>query len=168
MENGRRSVRRLTYGGLLAALITLLTAVFRIVIPPIGYYHIGDGAVLLCGMLLGTYGAFPAAVGACLADLLGGFPNYMFYRAVIKGGMALIAGKWIRPEEKVSAHNVRVLLLTGVWHILGHLVADALIYSSGTVAVSLIGGNLIQAAIAVALGCALLSAPQLFPETRGK
>jgi len=164
MTERRRQVRRLTYGGLLAALITLLTAVFRIVIPPFGYYHIGDGAVLLSGMLLGPYGAFPAAVGAGLADLLGGFPNYMIYRAAIKGGMALIAGRMIRVEERASSRNVGVLLLTGAWHILGHLVADALIYSSGTVALSLIGGNLMQAAIALALGCALLSAPQLFPK----
>lgn len=164
MADGRRNIRRLTYGGLLAALITLLTAVFRIVIPPIGYYHIGDGAVLLAGMLLGPYGAFPAAVGAGLADLLGGFPNYVFYRAAIKGGMALIAGLLIRPEERVSRRNVMALLLTGVWHIAGHLLADAMIYSSMEVAVSLIGGNLVQAAIAVALGCAVLSAQHIFPE----
>lgn len=164
MTDWRIQVRRLTYGGLLAALITLLTAVFRIVIPPLGYYHIGDGAVLLCGMLLGAYGAFPASVGAGIADLLGGFPNYVFYRAAIKGGMALIAGKCLRVEEGVSRRNVLVLLLTGAWHILGHLLADALIYSSGAVALSLIGGNLVQAAIAIALGCALLSVTRIFPK----
>ena len=164
MAEGRKTVRRLTYGGLLAALITMLTAVYRIVLPPIGYYHIGDGAVLLSGMLLGPYGAFPAAVGAGLADLLGGFPNYMIYRAVIKGGMALIAGIMIRPEEGVSRCNVRALLLAGGWHIAGHLGADALIYSSGKVAVSLIGGNLVQAAIAIALGCALLTVNRVFPK----
>ena len=164
MHNGQKNVRRLTYGGLLAALITLLTAVFRIVIPPLGYYHIGDGAVLLAGMIMGPYGAFPAAVGAALADLLGGFPNYVFYRAAIKGGMALLAGLFIRPEERVSPRNVLILALTGLWHILGHLAADAVIYSSFTVAVSLIGGNLVQAAIAIALGCALLTVQRIFPK----
>lgn len=163
MKKDKRSIRRLTYGGLIAALITLLTAVFRIVIPPLGYYHIGDGAVLLAGMIMGPYGAFPAAIGAALADLMGGFPNYVFFRAAIKGGMALLAGLFIRPEERVSRRNILVLSLTGVWHILGHLAADAMIYSSFTVAVSLIGGNLVQAAIAIALGCALLSASRLFP-----
>lgn len=163
MTDRRQAVRRLSYGGLLAALITMLTAVFRIVIPPIGYYHIGDGAVLLAGMLMGPYGAFPAAVGAGLADMLGGFPNYMFYRAAIKGGMALIAGRIIRTEEGVSGRNVMALTLTGAWHIIGHLIADAMIYSSVTVALSLIGGNLVQAAIAMALGCALLTVTRIFP-----
>lgn len=169
MRNGRRSVRRLTCGGLMAALITFLTVMFRIVIPPLGAYHIGDGAVLLSGMVLGPYGAFPAAVGAAMADILGGFPNYVFFRAAIKGGMALIAGKMIRPEERVSRRNVLVLCLTGVCHIVGHLLADAWVYSSMKVAVSLIGGNLVQAAIAVALGCALLTASHLYPkDLRGK
>lgn len=163
MSDKRRKLRRLTYGGLLAAVITMLTAVFRIVIPPLGYYHIGDGAVLLSGILMGPYGAFPAAVGAGLADLLGGFPNYVFYRAAIKGGMALIAGKFIRSEEGVSRRNLMVLIATGLWLIIGYLAADAAIYSSAHVAVSLIMGNVIQAAIAVALGCALLSVRRLFP-----
>ncbi len=164
MDDRRMKVRQLTYGGLLAALITLLTAVFRIVLPPFGYYHIGDGAVLLSGMLLGPYGAFPAAVGAGLADMLGGFPNYVFYRAAIKGGMALIAGRLIRVDEGISLRNVLALLLAGLWHILGHLIADGIIYSSFTVALSLIGGNLMQAAIALALGCALLSVTRIFPK----
>jgi len=163
MSEKRRNLRRLTYGGLLAAVITMLTAVFRIVIPPLGYYHIGDGAVLLSGILLGPYGAFPAAVGAGLADLLGGFPNYVFYRAAVKGGMALIAGRFIRAEERVSRRNVIVLVCTGLWLIVGYLAADAIIYSSAHVAVSLIMGNVIQAAIAVALGCAILSVQHLFP-----
>lgn len=164
MTDRRTKLRRLTYGGLLAALITLLTAVFRIVLPPFGYYHIGDGAVLLAGMLFGPYGAFPAAVGAGLADLLGGFPNYMLYRALIKGGMALLAGALIRTKDGVTGRNVGVLLLAGLWHIAGHLVADALVYSSFGVAVSLIAGNVVQALIALALGCALLNAPMLFPD----
>ena len=115
-------------------------------------------------MLLGPYGAFPAAVGAGLADMLGGFPNYVFYRAAIKGGMALIAGRLMRPEGGISRRNVLILLLTGLWHITGHLVADAIIYSSATVALSLIGGNLMQAAIAIALGCALLTVQRIFPK----
>lgn len=168
MRSGRKKIRRLTYGGLLAALITLLTVVFRIVIPPLGAYHIGDGAVLLSGMVLGAYGAFPAAIGAAMADLLGGFPNYMFFRAAIKGGMALIAGCFIRPEERLSRRNVLILCLAGAWHVAGHLAADAAIYSSVKVAVSLIGGNLVQAAIAVSLGCVLLTVPHLYKKDIGK
>lgn len=163
MLERRKRVRRLAYGGLIVALITLMTVVFRIVIPPLGYYHIGDAAVLLSGMLLGPYGAFPAAVGAALADLLGGFPNYAFYRAAIKGVMALIAGMFIRAGEGVSPRNVLILVLDGVWMVLGYLAADARMYDSLKVAVSLIAGNLIQAALAVALGCALLTVKRLFP-----
>lgn len=164
MTDRRRKLRRLTYGGLLAAIIAMLTAVFRIVIPPLGYYHIGDGAILLSGMLLGSYGAFPAAVGAALADLLGGFPNYVFYRAAIKGVMALIAGRFVQTEQGISRRNVFVLTCAGLWMIAGYLAADAIVYSSVRVAVSLVMGNVIQAAIAIALGCALLSARRLFPQ----
>lgn len=162
--DGRKKVRRLAYCGLLVALITLTTVVFRVVIPPLGYYHIGDAAVLLSGMLLGPYGAFPAAVGAGLADLLGGFPNYIFYRAFIKGVMALLAGRFIRVEEGVSRHNVAVLLLIGLWMILGYLLADTRMFASFQVALSLIPGNVIQGILAASLGCALLSVRRHFPK----
>ena len=164
MKERRKKIRKLTYSGLLVALITLLTVALRVVVPPFGVYHVGDGVVLLCGMLLGPYGVFPAAMGAALSDLLGGFPNYVFYRAAIKGGMALIAGQFLRVEEKISRHNVLVLVMSGLWMVLGYLGADALIYSSLKVALSLIMGNVAQAAIAVVLGCLMLSIQRLFPK----
>lgn len=168
MMEKRKKTRRLAYGGLIAALITLLTVVLRIVIPPLGYYHLGDGAVLLSGMLLGPYGAFPAAVGAALADLLGGFPNYALYRAFIKGGMALIVGLYIRVEEGVSRHNIFILILTGFWMVVSYLATDAHMYGSIKVAVMLIPGNILQAALAISLGCALLMIKRHIPTSLRK
>ena len=38
---------------LLAALTTVATMVIRIPTPTLGYIHLGDGMVLICGILLG-------------------------------------------------------------------------------------------------------------------
>lgn len=59
---------------------------------PIGYFNLGDAAVLLSAWLLGPiFGAIAAAVGSALADLLLGFVLYAPATAVIKGAMAVCA-----------------------------------------------------------------------------
>ena len=59
---------------LLAALTTVATMVIRIPTPTLGYIHLGDGMVLICGILLGPgLGAVAAGIGSMLADLFGGY-----------------------------------------------------------------------------------------------
>ena len=63
----------ITLTGLMAALIFIGTFFFKIP-SPFGYNHFGDGFMLLTVFMLGyKKGAFAGAIGAGLADLIGGY-----------------------------------------------------------------------------------------------
>ena len=77
--------RTIILTALLAALTTVATMVIRIPTPTLGYIHLGDGMVLICGILLGPWlGAVAAGIGSMLADLFAGAVAYMPGTLVIK------------------------------------------------------------------------------------
>lgn len=164
MAKKRINTRKLTYGGLLAAIITLLMSELRIVVPPFGYFHLADGVVLVTGMLLGPYGSLAAAIGAGLGDTLGGFANYALFRALIKGVMALITGQFAQLDRGLCARNQAVLAAACLWLILGYFVADTVVYGSVDVAIWLIPGNVTQAGVAYAVALLLIGARRIFPK----
>ena len=65
---------RLARAGLFTALIVICTAVTKFMTPFGGYVHLGDGPVIMSGLVLGIFGAVPAAIGSALSDFLAGFP----------------------------------------------------------------------------------------------
>lgn len=80
---------------LLAALTTVATMVIRIPTPALGYIHLGDGMVLICGILLGPgLGAIVAGIGSMLADLFGGYMAWVPGTFAIKALTALVGG-WL-------------------------------------------------------------------------
>ena len=82
----------ITLTGLMAALIFIGTFFFKIP-SPFGYNHFGDGFMLLTVFMLGyKKGAFAGAIGAGLADLIGGYTVWVLPTIVIKGMWALIIG----------------------------------------------------------------------------
>lgn len=48
-----KNIRKLVLAALLAALTAVATMIIRIPTPTQGYIHLGDGMVLICGILLG-------------------------------------------------------------------------------------------------------------------
>ena len=91
MHSNKSSTRQLCLAGLLTAVVMVLTMI-RLPVPMTeGYAHIGDAAILLCGLVLGPLGAVPAALGSALIDLYG-FAIYAPFTLVIKGAMCFFAG----------------------------------------------------------------------------
>lgn len=82
----------LTKTAMLAALIFFGT--YFIKIPGInGYTHFGDCMIFIAVLIVGTKkGAFSAAVGASLADLLGGYMQWIVPTFFIKVIMATVMG----------------------------------------------------------------------------
>lgn len=79
--------RRMVMAALLAALTTAATMVIRIPTPTLGYIHLGDGMVLICGILLGPgLGAVAAGIGSMLADLFGGCSGGSAGRCALQHG----------------------------------------------------------------------------------
>ncbi|HIS81440.1 MAG TPA: ECF transporter S component [Candidatus Scatomonas merdavium] len=87
------NTRRATVTALMAALVFLGTYIFKIPSPFGGYAHLGDCMIILSVCLLGTgHAVLAAAIGAGLADLLGGYMIWVVPTAVIKGVWALLMG----------------------------------------------------------------------------
>ena len=84
-------IKRLTLGGVMAALVFVMTYFPKVPVPVTGgYIHLGDGAIFLAGMLLGPLAVASAAIGSALSDLVGGYVPYVLPTLVIKGLMALL------------------------------------------------------------------------------
>ena len=89
------SLRKIVFAALMAALTTVATMIIRIPTPTQGYIHLGDGMVLLCGVLLGPgMGALAAGIGSMLSDLFAGYMSYVPGTFVIKALNALVGG-WL-------------------------------------------------------------------------
>lgn len=88
-------LRKIVFAALMAALTTVATMIIRIPTPTQGYIHLGDGMVLLCGVLLGPgMGALAAGIGSMLSDLFAGYMSYVPGTFVIKALTALV-GSWL-------------------------------------------------------------------------
>lgn len=149
----RKKIRNLTIGGMLGALIAVITAYVKVPITG-GYFHPGDALIALSGMILGPYAAIPAAVGSCMADLLAGYAIYAPFTFIIKGVMGLAAGYGCNTDS-VGFKPALTLLLGGVVLVGGYFITDCVLYSTATALVSL-PWNVLQALIFIISGAVFL------------
>ena len=146
-----KKTRTIVLTALLAALTTVATMVIRIPTPTLGYIHLGDGLVLICGILLGPgLGAVAAGVGSMLADLFAGAVAYMPGTLVIKALTAAVGG-WL--YHHAAGHGkmntpVRVALAGIPAEIV--MVAGYFVYEVGMQAIA--GSAVGAAAVAVLAG----------------
>ncbi|MBQ2954518.1 MAG: ECF transporter S component [Clostridia bacterium] len=153
------SVKKLTFTGLMAALVCVLTMFPHIPIPAgSGYIHLGDGVILLAVMLVGPLAIPAAAIGSMLADLFSGFALYAPATFVIKGLVALIA--WLMYRRGSIARTVLAFILAEAAMVAGYFTFEWFV--AREYAVVDILGNTIQGISGVALGVAFTYAvPQL-------
>ncbi|MFT3983232.1 MAG: ECF transporter S component [Lachnospiraceae bacterium] len=99
-----RDTKFVVAAAMLAALTCIATIIIKIPTPTFGYIHLGDGFVLLCGILLGPlYGALSAGIGSMFADLFSGYIAFAPATFVIKAVTALIASILFRLIKKIYA-----------------------------------------------------------------
>ncbi|TJX12940.1 ECF transporter S component [Tissierella creatinini] len=93
----------LTKLGIMSSLVCFATYLFKI--PTIGgYTHLGDCMIFISVLILGRKkGALAGGMGAAIADLLGGYMQWVLPTFFIKLGMGLIVGLFA--EEKLSKHK---------------------------------------------------------------
>ncbi len=86
-----KKIKKIVFSALFAGLIFCATFFLKFNMP-LGYVHFGDCLVLTAAWMLGPiYGTLAAAIGSMLADLIGGYPQYMIATFIIKGFMAFVA-----------------------------------------------------------------------------
>lgn len=163
-----KTVKKLVFAALFAALSCVATMVIRIPTPIGGYIHAGDAVVLLSAFLLGPWwGAAAAGLGSALADLIAAYSLYVPGTFVIKFIVALLAGFLLncRIVRSALARAVIAGVIGETFMVLGYLAYEALILGYGAAAVGGVPMNCIQGAFGVVAGSALyvaLSKTKLF------
>ena len=148
-----KTLFRLILSALFAALIAVFTAFVSIKTGiNDGYLHFGDSLVYLAGCMLPLpYAAAAAAVGGALADVLGGAAVWAPFSAVIKAlntlPFALVYACRLTksPQRILNKATAWMPLASGLITILGYFLAEGLLYSFPTAAVSCLA-SLVQAA----------------------
>lgn len=150
-----KKIKRLTLGGMLAALTAVFNAYVSLPIAG-GYFHPGDAMIALSGVVLGPFAAVPAAIGSCLADLLAGYTIYAPFTFAVKGVMGLIAG-WGCASGKINLRSAGALVLGGLTVVGGYFATDTILYGAET-ALASVPWNALQGAIYIAFGIICLGA----------
>ena len=127
-----QSLKRITKIAMMAAIIFVCTYAFKIPIAITGgYTHLGDCAIFVGVMILGRkYGALAGAIGAAMADLLGGFLIWVVPTFVIKGIMAFVMGTIVEkvlPEKKWNW--LMGAILGGICQIVGYQLVKLVLIS---------------------------------------
>jgi len=154
-----KNIKEMVYTALLAALICVAT--FIIKVPSVvtnGYTHLGDGFIFIAVILLGKKnGAWAGAIGASLADLIGGYSFYALPTFIIKGIMALIMGTVIEKMPKMKYKWVAGALLGSVWQIFAYYVVGSIMVGNFITTLSEIPGNAVQSGAGIIVAGAFLS-----------
>lgn len=148
------SVMTLAMAGMVAALIFVATYFLKIPIGN-GYVHLGDAFILVGAALLGWAAVPAAAVGSMLADLLGGYTQYLIVTFVVKAAVAAVA-VWGLRFEKLWLRAAMLVLAEAVM-VAGYFFAEWLVLGYGlAAAVAAVPANIGQGLSGVILGLALI------------
>lgn len=145
-----KNIRKLVLAALLAALTAVATMIIRIPTPTQGYIHLGDGMVLICGILLGPgLGALAAGIGSMMADLIGGYMAWVPGTFAIKALTALLGG-W--PYHRMAGKGMNTITRVVLCGIPAEIimVLGYFVYEVGMEVV--MGSSMGAAAAAVVLG----------------
>ena len=114
-----------------------------------GYIHIGDALIYLCCAFLPLpFSLLAAGIGASLADLIGGYAQFIPFTFVVKALMTIFFSN--KSEKILSRKNAVALIFAGLVNIVGYYIAEMILYGQDTfaktliVSASSIPGNIIQ------------------------
>ncbi|WP_124065342.1 ECF transporter S component [Clostridium sp. E02] len=157
-----RRTKKLVFSALMATLTTVATMVIHI--PALnGYIHLGDGLVLLSGILLGPMaGAAAGGIGSMMADLLSGYAFYAPATFFIKALAAFFGGYLYRRLSRnrhkayfqilpfLSAGILCSSIVTG-----GYFILELIVYNRAAAMIN-IPFNLVQNLFSLIVSGALL------------
>ncbi len=123
------SVKDLTKTAAMAAIVFVLTYTFKIPFPN-GYTHLGDCAILIGVIVLGgKKGAWAAGIGAAMADIIGGYSQWIIPTLIIKFVMAMVMGIVVEKLMPKSKLNFFVgALCGGIIQIVGYTSVKIVYY----------------------------------------
>ncbi len=140
-----KDTKKLVIAALMASFTCVATMIIKIPTPTLGYIHLGDGLVLLCGIILGPLGgALSAGIGSMFADIFSGYVSWAPATLIIKALTAFVAGLLFRQFRRLfqKRRNTQSLSI-----ILGGLIGEAImvtgyfLYETGLAALASGGFN---------------------------
>ncbi len=154
--NKLSTTRAVAYGGVLAALILVVT---RFSAMPIlngqGYINLGDATILFAAAILGPIAVIPAAIGSAMADLMAGYIQYAPATLIIKGLVAFVAALFLKKANaplwiKAIGFALAELVMAG-----GYFVFEIAMLGFATALFDLTF-NLLQGGVCLVVGLVLL------------
>lgn len=157
--------RTVAYGGMLAALILVVTRFSAIpIMNGQGYLNLGDVTILFAAALLGPAAAVPAAIGSALADVWAGYVQYAPATFIIKGLVALIAGLFLRKLPVGLPFKIFGMALAELAMAAGYLVFELFLLGPA-IALFDLTFNLIQAGVCTLVAALLLPVAERIRKT---
>lgn len=148
---GKTDVRTLSLTGLFMALICVSTLFFKVPIP-LGYAHLGNGFIFLAAVFLGNpQGMIAAGVGSALADLLGGYAEWILPTLIIKCIMGALAAGLASKGNVKSIRTFAALVISAVEMVAGYTLAGALLYGSIPAGLAQIPGLVAEDVVGIVL-----------------
>lgn len=158
------SIKRLVLASMMICLTFIATYIIRIPVPATqGYISLGDLVIILSMFLIGwKWGGAAGALGAALADLMGGFSIFAPVSLVVKFGMVFIMGIFI--EKAVKKHlsfakfttlEIVGMVLGCIFSLAGYYFAEVIIYGNWITPLIEVPLNIIQFATGAVLAVLL-------------
>lgn len=125
------NTRQIAAIGVMGALTTIATMMFAFPIPATsGYFNLGDAIVMTTALTFGPIiGALAGGLGSGLADLLGGWYNWVIFTTVIKGAEGYVAGKLAGPTEgRTLQKTIIAWVAGGAVMVLGYFIVQVFMY----------------------------------------
>ncbi|GFI28602.1 hypothetical protein IMSAGC012_03734 [Lachnospiraceae bacterium] len=179
------TTKKLVIAALMTAFTCIATMVIKISTPTFGYIHLGDGMVLLSGIVLGpAAGALAAGAGSMLSDIFSGYaswaPATFFIKAFTAGSCGLLFHMGRRKKSPRSSQIRAVtsgligetIMVTGYFLYETCLAAfgsggftKAALYAGIGSAATGIPFNILQGVTGIVICCSLLPVLLKIPET---
>lgn len=115
MTKNEKNTKQLILAALMAAFTCVATMIIKIPTPTFGYIHLGDGMVLLCGIIFGPFiGGLSAGIGSMFSDIFSGYASWAPATFIIKALTAGIMGFLFRMlKQKTSARGNSICVIIG-------------------------------------------------------
>lgn len=146
--------RQIAAIGVMGALVAIATMMFSFPIPATsGYFNLGDSIVVITSLTFGPIvGALAGGLGSGLADLLGGWYNWVIFTTVIKGIEGYIIGKLAGDKETRTTQKTVIAWAVGSGEmVLGYFLVQVYMYGLAG-AIAELPFNIVQWATAGIIG----------------
>ena len=164
-ENAKK-IKAIVLNGLMIAFVLVVT-MFTKIPGPLGYFNIGDTAIIIAAVILGRKSGFIAgAFGSALADIFLGFAYFAPITFVVKGLEGFVIGQIIymaKGKKRINDEVARIIAVIAgcIVMVAGYFFAEVFVLRIFSTkygyakALSELPFNLVQGGISAIVGYAI-------------